>query len=262
VTVPTTVGEKGLDILAELEESEGQGLNFGTDVLQVPFLRIGQQLTKQTQRRAAEYIPGFEPGMVFNTATGEFWNEIHVIPVKWEHKVIRWDSLEATAKFTGSWPAGSPEIPKAVETIKGTGVTANGEALQDALEYLVIQLNDALSEPLGLAILSCTKTQFKRAKKWNSEMAAWKVDTGNRVVHPPIFAGIYTLTPISECNAAGQEYFNWRISSPKLIEDKGLFMFAKDQFEQYRSSTLASDRSPNGEDDGEEDDLSKARGAM
>jgi hypothetical protein len=256
----TTMGERGLDVLSELEAYEGQGLNFSTDVLQMPFLRIAQQLTRQTQRNKPEYVQGLQAGMIFNTATGEFWDEVHVVPVKWEHRIIRWDSTEPSAKFTGSWPAGDPSIPKAVQTIKGTGITVEGEALQDCLQYLVIQLTEQLDEPLGLAMLSMSKTQFKRAKKWNSEMAAWKVDTGNKIVHPPIYAGIYTLSSVGECSPSG-DYYGWRISSPKRVEDMAIFSFARDQYEQYRAATLAPDRGES-ESEGEEAELSKARGAM
>lgn len=260
VTV-ATVGPKGLEVLQDLEAVEGEGLGFGTNELQMPFLRLVQDQSKQVKKAKAEYVPGLEPGMIINTVTNAFYHEIHVVPVRWEHRVIRWDSTDPSANFTGSWPVGDPEIPKAVRTVKGTGITEEGEALQDCLQYLVVQLEQDRTTPLGLALLSFTKTALKRARKWNSEMAAWRIDTGNKIVRPPLYAGIYTLGTASECNASGQDYFNWRISSPHLIEDQGLYLFCKDQFEQYRSVGLSPvDR---GESDGEEEsDLSKARGAM
>lgn len=255
-----TVGSKGLDVLNELEETEGQGLGFGTGELQMPFLRIVHPQSKQVTKSKPEFVPGLTAGMILNTVTNAFYDEVHVVPIKWERRVIRWDSTDPGASFTGSWPVGDPAIPKAVKTIKGTGITEDGEALQDCLQYLVVQLEQDQVTPIGLALLSFTKTAFKRAQKWNSQMIAWKIDTGNKIVQPPIYAGIYTLGTATECNANGQDYLNWRISQPRLIEDKGLFLFAKDQYEQYREVGLSPiDR---GDEDEAGDHLSKAREAM
>ena len=57
------------EVLDLLSMHEGEGLDYETSDLQIPFIRIIQALSPQINKRDPAYIDGASSGDVFNTVT-------------------------------------------------------------------------------------------------------------------------------------------------------------------------------------------------
>ena len=54
------------------EQDAGQGLGkLGQEDLALPFLKILGQLSPEVNKRDGKYVEGAEPGMIFNSVSGE-----------------------------------------------------------------------------------------------------------------------------------------------------------------------------------------------
>jgi len=61
------------EMMSVLDEHEGQGLDYDTADLQIPFIRVIQAMSPQVNKRDPAYIDGASVGDIFNTVTGRYW---------------------------------------------------------------------------------------------------------------------------------------------------------------------------------------------
>ena len=61
------------NILDDILETAGEGVDYETSELQIPFIRVIQALSPQIKKSDAAFIKGAEQGDLFNTVTGEVW---------------------------------------------------------------------------------------------------------------------------------------------------------------------------------------------
>ena len=52
----------------------GEGVDYDTSELQIPFVRVIQALSPQIKKNDAGFIKGASQGDAFNTVTGDYWN--------------------------------------------------------------------------------------------------------------------------------------------------------------------------------------------
>ena len=76
------------------EEDAAKGLgSIGQDDLALPFLKILGQLSPEVNKRDGKYVEGAEPGMIFNSVTGELYDGVKgldVIPAFYKLEYIEW----------------------------------------------------------------------------------------------------------------------------------------------------------------------------
>ena len=63
------------------------------DDLALPFLKILGQLSPEVNKRDGKYVEGAEPGMIYNSVTGELFNGekgIQVIPCYYKLEYVEW----------------------------------------------------------------------------------------------------------------------------------------------------------------------------
>ena len=64
--------QAGAVAIANFEADSGKGLgNLGQEDLALPFLKILGQLSPEVNKQHGKYVEGAEPGMIYNTVTGE-----------------------------------------------------------------------------------------------------------------------------------------------------------------------------------------------
>jgi hypothetical protein len=61
--------------LFEADADKGLG-NIGHDDLALPFLKILGQLSPEVNKRDGKYVEGAEPGMIYNSVTGELFDGV------------------------------------------------------------------------------------------------------------------------------------------------------------------------------------------
>ena len=74
------------------EEDASRGLgNIGHEDLALPFLKVLGQLSPEVNKRDGKYVQGAEPGMIFNSVTGELFDGekgIEVVPCHYKMEYI------------------------------------------------------------------------------------------------------------------------------------------------------------------------------
>ena len=75
------------DVLDIFASNEGAGLDYDTNDLQIPFIRVIQALSPQIKKSDPAYIDGASQGDIFNTVTGQHWDGeegviSHALPVQ------------------------------------------------------------------------------------------------------------------------------------------------------------------------------------
>ena len=76
-------------IMDDILNSAGEGIDYDTNELQIPFIRAIQALSPQIKKNDPQFIEKASQGDLFNTVTGEFWDGekgIVVIPCYQETK--------------------------------------------------------------------------------------------------------------------------------------------------------------------------------
>ena len=80
--------------ISNLEADSGKGLgNIGQEDLALPFLKILGQLSPEVNKRDGKYVENAEPGMIFNSVTGELFEGskgIEVVPCHYKLEYIEW----------------------------------------------------------------------------------------------------------------------------------------------------------------------------
>jgi len=166
---------------AELEalfaEDSGKGFEEVTSSdLQIPFLRIIQQMSPQINKKEAGFIEGASGGDIFNTVTNKYWDGeegVVVIPVYYQLKLLEFIPREQGGGFVGELSASSEEV-RSAERDQGTGMEmlkSGNELVRTAQHYVKIVHDDGTLES---AIVDMKKTQLKKSRLWNSLMTMQK----------------------------------------------------------------------------------------
>ena len=78
----------------EADADMGQGVeNLTHEDLALPFLKILGQLSPEVNKRDGKYVQGAEPGMIYNSVTGELFDGekgIEVVPCHYKLEYIEW----------------------------------------------------------------------------------------------------------------------------------------------------------------------------
>jgi hypothetical protein len=64
-------GLPSADVLDIFAGHEGEGLDYDSSELQIPFIRLIQALSPQVKKSDSAFIPGAAQGDIFNTVTGQ-----------------------------------------------------------------------------------------------------------------------------------------------------------------------------------------------
>jgi hypothetical protein len=205
------------------------GLAKNAEDYAIPFLVIAQKGSPQVNRNKAEYMAGLETGYVFNTVTGEIFNDVIispqnsspkglvVVPVAYERKKIEWKNRETG---NGGLVAihGPDYNPPTTRDHKGRDVLINGNVLVDTAQHYVL-LVDLANGFYEQAMISMASTQLKKSRTWNSLMSNVRLQGTNGLFTPPSFASMYKLSTVYEDNDKG-DWYGWKIDRIGFIDMK------------------------------------------
>lgn len=203
------------------------GLAKNAEDYAIPFLVIAQKGSPQVDQNRAEYIDGLTLGMMFNTVTGEIFEDVVigpktpdpkgvlVVPVAYDRKKIEWKDRD---KGNGGLVAIHPSDynPKTVRDAKGRDVLENGNILADTAQHYVL-LVDPDSGFFEQAMISMTSTQLKKSRIWNTLMSKVVLQGKNGPFTPPTFASLYRLRSVYEDNDKGN-WYGWKIDRVGFLD--------------------------------------------
>ena len=220
------------NILDDILETAGEGVDYETSELQIPFIRVIQALSPQIKKSDAAFIKGAEQGDLFNTVTGEVWKGeegINVIPCYQETKHLEFTPRDQGGGFVGELPAGDPNILKTTRQGAKETLPSGNELVKSDQHYCMVLNKDGSAQP---AIVDMKSTQLKISRRWKTQIAMQKIPDKDGVMRTPaLFSTIWHLKTVEE-RKDNYTYFNYTVEKVGLVKDKNLFIDAKN----FRSS--------------------------
>ena len=228
------------------EEDAAKGLGkIGQEDLALPFLKILGQLSPEVNKRDGKYVEGSEPGMIFNSVSGELYDGvkgIDVIPCFYKLEYIEWkDRGEGPGAPVAIYDSSSDIMSKTKPDANYKDRLPSGNYIEKTASHFVIITGDSPST----ALISMKSTQLKISRKWNSKMSGikWKGQNGN-LYTPASFSHIYRLKTTQMSNDKGT-WFGWEVSTVGKNTDATLYNQAKSFSESISKGAV---RAKHGED--------------
>ena len=227
------------------EDDAAKGLGkIGQEDLALPFLKILGQLSPEVNKRDGKYVEGAEPGMIFNSVSGELYDGvkgIDVIPAFYKLEYIEWkDRGEGPGAPVAIYDSSSDVMSKTKPDANYKDRLPNGNYIEKTASHFVIVSGDSPST----ALISMKSTQLKISRKWNSMMSGIKMKGANGMFTPASFSHIYKLKTTQMQNDKGT-WFGWEVNKVGPVTDKGLY----DQARSFSESiSKGSVKAKHGED--------------
>ena len=209
------------------EDDAAKGLGaIGQEDLALPFLKILGQLSPEVNKRDGKYVEGAEPGMIFNSVSGELYDGvkgIDVIPCFYKLEYIEWkDRGEGPGAPVAIYDSSSDIMSKTTPDANYKDRLPNGNYIEKTASHFVIVSGDSPST----ALISMKSTQLKISRKWNSMMSGIKMKGKNGLFTPASFSHIYRLKTTQMSNDKGT-WFGWEVSKVGPVTDQSLYGQAK-----------------------------------
>ena len=209
------------------EEDAAKGLGkIGQEDLALPFLKILGQLSPEVNKRDGKYVEGAEPGMIFNSVSGDLYDGvkgIDVIPCFYKLEYIEWkDRGEGPGAPVAIYDSSSDIMSKTKADASYKDRLPNGNYIEKTASHFVIITGDSPST----ALISMKSTQLKISRKWNSMMSGIKLKGQNGLYTPASFSHIYKLKTTQMSNDKGT-WFGWEVSKVGPITDASIYQQAK-----------------------------------
>ena len=220
--------EAGAVAIASFEADSGQGLgNLRQDDLALPFLKILGQLSPEVNKQHGKYVSGAEPGMIYNTVSGEVFDGekgLNVIPCHYKLEYVEWkDRGVGLGAPVAVYPSSSDIMTKTTRDASYKDRLPNGNYLDRTASHFVIVGGNAPST----ALITMKSTQLKISRKWNSMMAGIRLKGKNGLFTPASFSHIYRLKTTQMSNDKGT-WFGWEVSKVGPVGDASLYQQAKE----------------------------------
>jgi hypothetical protein len=209
------------------EEDAAKGLgNIGQQDLALPFLKILGQLSPEVNKRDGKYVEGAEPGMIYNSVSGELYDGakgINVIPAFYKLEYVEWkDRGEGSGGPVAVHDSSSDIMSQTKADANFKDRLPNGNYVEKTASHFVIITGDSPTT----ALISMKSTQLKISRKWNSMMSGIKLKGKNGLFTPASFSHIYRLKTTQMSNDKGT-WFGWDVSKVGPITDTSLYQQAK-----------------------------------
>ena len=209
----------------EGDAAKGLG-KIGQEDLALPFLKILGQLSPEVNKRDGKYVEGAEPGMIFNSVSGELYDGvkgIDVIPAFYKLEYIEWkDRGDGPGAPVAIYDSSSDIMSKTKPDANYKDRLPSGNYIEKTASHFVIITGDSPST----ALISMKSTQLKISRKWNSMMSGIKLKGKNGLFTPASFSHIYRLKTTQMSNDKGT-WFGWEVSKVGPITDQQLYQQAK-----------------------------------
>ena len=227
------------------EDDAAKGLGkISQEDLALPFLKILGQLSPEVNKRDGKYVEGAEPGMIFNSVSGELYDGvkgIDVIPCFYKLEYIEWkDRGEGPGAPVAIYDSSSDIMSKTKPDANYKDRLPNGNYIEKTASHFVIVSGDSPST----ALISMKSTQLKISRKWNSMMSGIKMNGKNGMFTPASFSHIYKLKTTQMSNDKGT-WFGWEVSKVGPVTDQSLYSQAKSFSENISKGSV---KAKHGED--------------
>ena len=209
------------------EQDAGKGLGRLTqEDLALPFLKILGQLSPEVNKRDGKFVKGSEPGMIFNSVSGELYDGtkgISVIPCLYKLEYIEWkDRGEGSGAPVAIHSSASDIMSKTKMDANFKDRLPNGNYIEKTANHFVL-----ITQPTPTtALISMKSTQLKISRKWNSMKAGLKMKGKNGMFTPASFSHTYQLRTVQQSNDKGT-WFGWEVQKIGPVSNTEMYQQAK-----------------------------------
>ena len=231
--------EAGLpaDLLAEMEADAGAGqADITASDVDISRLRILQQMSPQCVRSKGEYIEGAQAGQIFNTVTGELWDQDNgpiIVPCSYGFKYVVWADRQSKTQDGSKAPQAvytrtdeqAGRLPSTTRDDRNREITEEGHILTPTSEFYVLIVNEETGT-FENAIISCSSTQLTPAKKWNALIKQQIQQTAEGPKPAAIFSRSYKTRTIDRSNDQG-DWAVWEFSLNGPLQNLGIYRASK-----------------------------------
>ena len=233
--------ELSTDFVDDMFEDGAEGAVFAANELQIPYLRLAQQMSPQVNKKDAKYIEGLSSGDVFNTLTEQVYGDgVMLIPCYSKTSYTEWVPRDMGGGRVQEFTADN--LPK-TERISLGGKTVdqldNGNELVTSDDhYCLVVDGEGNYEPV---LLDMKSTQRKVAKRWRTMITMNKARNPktNHLQVLPLYSTIWKLTSVDETNKKNETYSNYAIQKvgPLTKDQRELY----DEAKAFRESVMAGE---------------------
>ena len=205
-----------------LAEYEGFTADFSSDEVALPFVRVLQNGSKQLQSGEAVYIEGAKVGDLCHTGSNTVHDSLQIIPLRYEHMNLHWRKRDHGGGLLGQFAIGDPSTPR-VQKVENERILVDDptSVLEDTHQY-VCRVFDG-DDDMGLAIISCARSQLKYARRWNVQLQSKKINLGDRTIRAPMFSHVYPLSTVADkanINGMSVTWHSFKFGEGSLITIK------------------------------------------
>lgn len=216
-------GLPSADVLDVFAGHEGEGLDYDTSELQIPFIRLIQALSPQIKKTDPAFIPGASMGDIFNTVTGDHWSGedgIVVVPCYQETKYLKFKPREQGGGFMGELAKDDPDISRTTRSGAKEILPDGNELVKSDQHYVIVVDEDGVP---SFGIVDMKSSGLKVSRRWKTQvkMLTIKHPKTGKLVSPPLFGTKWKLSVVEESNDQGS-WYNWTINNAGFVEDKDL----------------------------------------
>ena len=195
------------------EQDAGKGLGRLTqEDLALPFLKILGQLSPEVNKRDGKYVKGSEPGMIFNSVSGELYDGtkgISVIPCFYKLEYIEWkDRGEGSGAPVSIHSSASDIMSKTKMDANFKDRLPNGNYIEKTASHFVV-----ITQPTAATALISMKAGIKMKGK-------------NGMFTPASFSHTYQLRTVQQSNDKGT-WFGWEVQKIGPVSNTEMYQQAK-----------------------------------
>lgn len=207
-----------------MEADAGGGFENATkDSFAIPYIVILQSMSPQCKKSEGAYIKGAEEGMLINSVTSEVLDGqeegIVIVPCAYKYAFVEWITRENGGGFIAEH---DPVVGAALQKTshkddKGRDILPNGHQLNPTHSFFVLVVDEetGVHKP---AVISCTSTQIKFAKRWMTLMNQLRLPRADgSLFQPPMFSHSYNLLTVAQSNEKGS-WFGWQAGEATRVD--------------------------------------------
>ena len=222
----------------EADANMGMG-NLTQDDLALPFLKILGQLSPEVNKRDGKYVEGAQPGMIFNSVTGDLFDGekgVKIIPCHYKLEYVEWRDRgkDGSGAPVNIYPSSSDIMTKTTRGADFKDRLQNGNYIEKTAQHFVIVVGSIPTT----ALIAMKSTQLKISRKWNSMMQSIKLKGKNGLFTPASFSHIYNLKTVQQSNDKGT-WFGWEISKVGQVQDEAVYQQARSFSESVSKGDVA-----------------------
>lgn len=213
--------QQAAQLPAELSEmyeaAAGAGTqNMTAQDMATPFLVILQSGSPQCKKSDAQYIEGAEEGFIFNTQTGEiFENGILFIQTGYSRAEVEWRDRDAGGGgLVAQYAPDHPIRQTTTKDEKGRFRLPNGNLLVTTAYHYGLLVSPDMKF-VERVVIAMTSTQLKCSRQLNARLANLKREGKNGIYTPPTFSQIIKLTT----SPRQKDKYSWFVWEFELVGD-------------------------------------------